>query len=119
MQSSRWRKEDLRQIKEHVMTHASSVAVFRTDKAPSELAPLYMALARACGLTVSRTASSTSSRFGIAELNSNDKMLILLHVVGPRTELVSVSEADEAFVRDVEDSIFASNYHSGVIRDGL
>ncbi|OGS42495.1 MAG: hypothetical protein A3K67_03680 [Euryarchaeota archaeon RBG_16_62_10] len=112
-------KVEVRRVKDHVSKHPMTVAVVRTDRAPSEITRLVRSLASACGLRVRRTVSSASSEFGIAELNSEHKMLIVLHVGGKGTELVSVSEADEAFLRDVEDSIFASNYHSGIIRDGL
>lgn len=119
MRSRGLSREETGRIKGHVSKHRMTLAVIRTEKAPSELGPLLGSLARACGLDLRRTVSSATSGFGIAELNSKERMLIVLHVGGPSTGLVSVSEADEAFLRDVEDSIFASNYHSGILREGL
>jgi len=66
-----------------------------------------------------RNLWSPTSEFGFAELNSNDKTLVLLYIGGERTELVSVSEIDETFVRDLEDAISSSNIQSSTIRDGL
>jgi hypothetical protein len=76
-------------------------------------------LAKACGMTMSRTFSSPNSDFGIAELNSKDRMLIVLFVGGHRTELLGVSETDDATVKDLEDNIHSSNFLSEIIRMGL
>jgi hypothetical protein len=47
------------------------------------------------------------------------KILIVLFVGGGCTELLSVSETDEAAVKDLEDNIHSSNFLSEIIRMGL
>jgi hypothetical protein len=112
-------KDDVAKINEHVRAHPRTIAVVRTEHAPRELAPLFKALARGCELEMTRTFSSPLSEFGIAEFNSDNRMLIVLHVVGGHTELLSVSQADEATVRELEEKIHLSNFQSEIIRMGL
>lgn len=119
MSDARLPKKDIERIKRHVTGHRKSLAVIRTDRAPSELVPLLKSLAKACSMTVKSTFSSPSSEFGIAELNSKEKMLIVLYVGGPRTELLSVSETDELALKELEDNIHSSNFYSEIIRMGL
>lgn len=112
-------KEDVAKVNEHVRAHDRTIAVLRTEHSPGELVHLFKSLAKACGLEMTRTFSSPLSEFGIAEFNSHDRMLIVLHVVGTRTELLSVSEADEVTVRELEEKIHLSNFQSEIIRLGL
>ena len=119
MATPRLRKAETQKVKEHVSAHQKTIALVRTEHSPTELEPVLRSLAKACGLSLSRTLSSPNSDFGIAELNSKDRMLIVLFVGGKRTELLSVSETDEATVKDLEDSIHSSNFLSEIIRMGL
>jgi len=112
-------KDDVAKIKEHVRAHPRTIAVVRTEHAPGELAPMFKSLAKGCELELVRTFSSPLSEFGIAEFNSDARMLIVLHVVGEHTELLSVSEADEAMVRELEEKIHLSNFQSEIVRLGL
>jgi hypothetical protein len=112
-------KKELERIKEYTKLHPMSLALVRTEVAPTELDPLLKSIAKACGLSVQRMISSPTSDFGIAELNSKERMLVVLFFGGERTELLSVSETDDAVVRDLEDSIHSSNFLSEVIRMGL
>ncbi len=112
-------EEDIERIKAHVAKHRMTLAVIRTDMAPPELMSVFDALASACSLAFRNALSSPLSEFGIAELNSKDKMLIVLHVGGPMTELLSVSETDELAIRELEENIHSSNFHSEIIRMGL
>lgn len=112
-------KGEIAKISEHVREHGRTIAVLRTEHAPGELAHLFKALAKGCGLEMIRTFSSPLSEFGIAEFNSDDRMLIVLHVVGGHTELLSVSEADEVTVRELEEKIHLSNFQSEIVRLGL
>lgn len=91
----------------------------RTEHAPTELETLLKMLAEACEMRLSRKTWTPSSDFGFAELNSDDKILVVLWVGGPRTELVSVSEGDPAQIAHMEKEIFMTNYLSSSIRDGL
>ncbi len=111
--------EEIRRVCEHVSSHERTIAVMRTDEAPAELRTLFERVASGCGLPLVRNLASPASDFGFAEFNSNGRMLVMLYIGGPRTELVSVSETDEVTVRDLEDSVFSSNIQSSVIRDGL
>ncbi len=117
--SKRLTKKELETIKEHSMLHPMSLALVRTEVAPTELDPLLKSIARVCGLSLQRMISSPTSDFGIAELNSKDRMIVVLFFGGERTELVSVTETDEAVLRDLEDSIHSSNFLSEIIRMGL
>ena len=112
-------KKELERIRKYSKLHHMSLALVRTEVAPTELGPLLKSIAKACGLSVLRMISSSTSDFGIAELNSKDRMLIVLFFGGERTELLSVSETDDAAVRDLEDSIHSSNFLSEIIRMGL
>jgi hypothetical protein len=110
---------ELARVCEHVSSHDMTIAVIRTDEAPAGLRTLFERVASGCGLPLVRNLASPASDFGFAEFNSNGRMLVMLYIGGPRTELVSVSETDEITVRDLEDSVFSSNIQSSVIRDGL
>jgi hypothetical protein len=112
-------KKDIDVIKAHVKDNAMTLAVIRTEHAPTELDPLLRTLARECKLQVSRRSWAPSSDFGFAELNSDDRILVLLWVGGRRTELISVSETDPATVLDMEQEVFSMNFLSSSIRDGL
>jgi hypothetical protein len=46
-------------------------------------------------------------------------MLVVLYIGGAHTELVSMSETDEVFLKDLEDAVCSSNIQSSTIRDGL
>lgn len=106
------------EIKEHVGSHRMTLAIIRSDKSPSELAPHIKRLGKSLGLALKRTYSAPASDFGFAELNSKNKMLIVLWVGGARTELVSVSETDEAHIHELEESIHTSNFFSDLVREG-
>lgn len=119
MKPEKLSKQDVEDIASFVKKHETSLALIRTEKAPTELVGVLKDLAKACGLSVGRNAWSPTSDFGFAELNSKDKILIVLYVEGERTELMSISETDEVFVRDLEDSISSSNFCSEIVRQGL
>lgn len=110
---------DVEAIRDHVQQHRVSVAIVRTEHAPTELETLLKTLAEACEMRLSRKTWTPSSDFGFAELNSDEKILVVLWVGGPRTELVSVSEGDMAQIAHMENEIFMTNYLSSSIRDGL
>ena len=112
-------KKEIDEIKVHVKSHSMTMALIRTEHAPAELDSLMKALARACKMTLLRSASTPSSDFGFAELNSTSRILVVLWVGGDRTELVSVSETDEERLLDMENEVFSSNFLSTSIRDGL
>ena len=105
-------------VREHVRAFAITLAVARTPEAPQQLRPLFEQISAECHLPLVRVIASPLSDFGFAEFNSNEKMLVILFVGGERTELVSVSETDDATVQDLEDSVSASNVQSSTIRDG-
>ena len=111
--------EDLSKVREFCEGRRMSLAIVRTPEAPGELGPLFEGMAKACGMSFGRNMSSPSSDFGFAELYSNGRMLVVLHIGGLRTELVSLSEIDEVFLQDLEDTIASSNIQSSSIRDGL
>jgi len=119
MSSDKLAKKDVESIAHFVSKHGATLALIRTEKAPTELERLLSSLGKACRLSLTRNAWSPSSDFGFAELNSKNKMLIVLYVGGERTELISVSETDEVFVRELEDSISSSNFYSETVRQGL
>ena len=119
MVAVRLSKKELEKIKEHVEKHHMTLALVRTEHAPLELDPMLKSVGKACNLSHIRTYSSSTSDFGFAELNSKWKMLIVLFVGGGCTELLSVSETDEAAVKDLEDNIHSSNFLSEIIRMGL
>jgi hypothetical protein len=112
-------KKEVDVIKEHVKDNPMTMAIIRTEHAPTELDPLLKALARACKLELSKRSWSPASDFGFAELNSDTKILVLLWVGGKKTELMSVSETDPATVLDMEQEVFSTNFLSSSIRDGL
>jgi ABC-type ATPase with predicted acetyltransferase domain len=112
------RKRDIAKIKAHVDAHPMSLALIRSESAPLELEAVLKPTCRECGLRLKRVFSSPNSEFGIVELNSKDRILVVLFVLGDRTELISVSETDDAYVRHLEDSIHSSNFYSEIIREG-
>ena len=112
-------KQETARIKGYVSTHKEALALVRTEHAPTEREPMLRSLAKACGMTLRRTFSSPNSDFGIAELNSKDRMLVVLFVGGQRTELLSMSETDDVAIKDLEDNIHSSNFLSEIIRMGL
>jgi hypothetical protein len=111
-------KEELGRIAEHNKSHQKSVALIRTEHAPTELTPLLDAVGKACRMKLKRTSWSPSADFGYAEFNSKEKMLIVLWVGGSRTQLLSVSTTDEVFVEDLEESIHSSKFYSELVRHG-
>jgi len=102
MVAVRLSKNELKKIKDHVEKHPMTLALVRTEHAPLELDSMLRSIGKACGLSHLRTYSSSTSDFGFAELNSNEKMLIVLFVGGGCTELLSVSETDEAYAWDCD-----------------
>ena len=112
-------KEEIDAIRKHVEENPMSLAIIRTEHAPTELDSLLDSLARACDMQLSRRSWSPVSDFGFAEFNSNEKILVLLWVGGKRTELMSISETDMATVLEMEQEVFSTNYLSSSIRDGL
>ena len=42
-----------------------------------------------------------------------------MYIGGEHTELVSLSEIDDIFLQDLEDTLASSNIQSSTIRDGL
>jgi len=113
------RPEDLESIASHVRKEKITLAVIRTEHAPTELGTVFGPLSSATGLPMMRNTWSPNSDFGFAEFYSNGKMLVVLYIGGPHTELVSVSETDEASVADLEETVCSSNIQSSSIRDGL
>lgn len=111
--------EEIRTIGEHVRAHSMTLALVRTERAPPELTHLLETVERRLGTNLTRTYSSPMSEFFIAEFASRDRSLVLLFMPGKRTELLSVSETDQAAVKDLEDSIHYSNFHSEIMRHGL
>lgn len=112
-------KSEVDSVKTYVKSHPMTLALIRTEHAPTELDHVLSALAKACSLSLMRRSWTPSSDFGFAELNSNDRILVVLWVGGDRTELVSVSEIDRERLLDMEDEVFSSNYMSTSIKDGL
>jgi len=112
-------KNEIESVKAHSKDHPMTLALIRTEHAPSELGHLLAGLARACGVKLLRSSWTPSSDFGFAELNSNTRILVVLWVGGARTELVSVSEIDEDRLLDMENEVFTSNFQSTSIKDGL
>ena len=112
-------KDEVDAVKAHVKAHRMTLALIRTEHAPTELDLLISKLATACKVSLTRSSWTPSSDFGFAELNSNSKILVVLWVGGDRTELVSVSEIDEQRLLDMENEVFQANFLSTSIRDGL
>jgi len=112
-------KREIDTVKKHVKAHSMTLALIRTEHAPTELDNLLSALSRACGVRLVRSSWTPSSDFGFAELNSNSRILVVLWIGGDKTELVSVSEIDEDQLLDMENEVFSSNFLSTSIRDGL
>jgi len=112
-------KTEIDTVKVHVKANPMTLALIRTEHAPTELDHLLAELARACGVKLLRSSWTPSSDFGFAELNSNTRILVVLWVGGDRTELVSVSEIDEDRLLDMENEVFSSNFQSTSIKDGL
>ena len=111
--------EELARISAYVSDTPMSLAIVRTPHAPTELRPLFESIAEACALSFVRSIWAPASDFGFAELNSNDRMLVVLYIGGATTELVSMSETDDIFLKDLEDAVSSSNIQSSTIRDGL
>jgi hypothetical protein len=118
MPASSLTKDELRSMKEHVSSHAMSLAIIRTELSPLQLGPLLRKIGKACGLSPLRVISTPTEDFGFAELGSRERHLVVLWVGGKRTELVGVSETDESAVKELEDSVHSSNFHSEIIRQG-
>lgn len=112
-------KRETDEIKAHVDAHPMTLALIRTERAPTELGPLLKDLGKACEVRLLRSAWTPSSDFGFAELNSTSRILIVLWIGGERTELVSVSEIDDERLLDMENEVFSSNFLSTSIKDGL
>jgi len=112
-------KKEIDTVKAHVKAHPMTLALIRTEHAPTELDSLLSALSRACGVRLVRSSWTPTSDFGFAELNSNTRILVVLWVGGDKTELVSVSEIGEEQLLDMENEVFSSNFLSTSIRDGL
>lgn len=112
-------EEEMEMIRAFSADRPMSLAIVRAEEAPSELRPLFEDIAEACGLSFKRNMGSPSSEFGFSELYSNDRILVVLYIGGPRTELVSLAEIDDVFLQDLEDTISSSNIQSSTIRDGL
>lgn len=119
MAKKRLSKKDLDSIKAHVKDHPMTLALMRTELAPTELDSLLKDVEKACRVALIRRSWSPSSDFGFAELNSKSRMLVVLWVGGDRTELIAVSEIDKTILLDTEEELFASNIHSTSIKDGL
>jgi len=111
--------EDLSKVSDFCRSRRMSLAIVRTCEAPAELVRLFEGIGEACSLSFARNMSSPSSDFGFAELYSDGRILVVLYIGGDRTELVSLSEIDEVFLQDLEDTISSSNIQSSSIRDGL
>lgn len=106
-------------IDAHMRAHDMTLALVRTQHAPGGLASLLKAVEDRFGARLSRTYSSPMSDFCIAELGSRNKVLVMLFMGGTSTELVSVSVTDEIALKDIEDCIHYSNFHSEIMRHGL
>jgi len=112
------KKDEMDAIKKHVSSHKMTLAIIRTEVSPSGLSPLLRRLGKACGLSPMRMISTPTEDYGFAEFGSSERHLVVLWVGGKGTELVGVSETDEAAVKDLEESIHSSNFHSEIIRQG-
>lgn len=119
MRAPRLRKEEREKIRALVEHEQMSLAIIRTEHAPPQLLPLFADLAKVCGMSIRRTLSSPLSDFGFAELDSDSKILIVLYMGGERTELINVSRTDPGALKELEESIHLSNFHSEVVRLGL
>jgi hypothetical protein len=119
MVKSQLAKREIEAVRKHVEKHQMTLAIIRTEHAPTELDSLLETLARACDLELTRRSWSPASDFGFAEFNSNSRILVLLWIGGKKTELISVSETDMATLLDMEQEVFSTNYLSSSIRDGL
>ncbi len=111
-------KDEMRTIAEHVSLHKMSLVIIRTEHSPTQLGSLLRKIGKVSGMSPLRVFSTPTEDFGFAELGSADKHLVVLWVGGKSTELVSVSETDEAAVKELEDSIHSSNFYSEIIRQG-
>ncbi len=119
MPPPRLSKKEVDAIKRHVSAHSKTLAIIRTEHAPTELGALLESLGRACKMRLTRRSWSPASDFGFAELDSDGKILVVLWVGGKRTELMSTSEVDSQTILDMEQEVFSSNFQSSSIRDGL
>lgn len=119
MKRARFKEKDRERIIAHVKSNPASIAIIRTELAPSELLPLLEDLSKRCGMRIRRTMSSPLSDFGFAELDSDSKILIILYIGGECTELVSVSKAEPNAIKELEESIHLSNFQSELVRLGL
>ncbi len=111
-------KAQEKDIAEHASSHRMTLVILRSEKPPTELVPIIASFAKRRGFSLKRVYSAASSDFGFAEFNSNRKILIVLWVGDVRTEFVSVSETDEAHLREIEESIHSSNFYSDLVREG-
>jgi len=119
MKRMKLNEKERERIIAHVKSNSASLAIIRTELAPSELLPLLEALAKRCKMRIRRTMSSPLSDFGFAELDSDSKILIILYIGGECTELVSVSKAEPNTIKEFEESIHLSNFQSETVRLGL
>ncbi len=111
-------KDDVAKICRFAKTVPMSLALIKTEHAPTELMPVLKSVGRSCGMKLKRTSWSPSADFGFAEFNSKDRILIVLWVGGDRTELISVSATDEVFVEDMEEALHSSKFYSEIVRHG-
>ena len=111
--------EDVSRVCDSCTDKRMSLAIVRTREAPTELSRLFECLGEACSLSFKRNMWSPSADFGFAELYSNERILVVLYIGGEHTELVSLSEIDDIFLQDLEDTLASSNIQSSTIRDGL
>ncbi len=111
-------KAQVDEIAQHVDAHAMTLVILKSEKAPRELVQRLESLAKRLEFSIRRTYSSPASDFGFAEFDSKGRILIILWVGDSRTELVSVSETDEAHIQEIEESIHSSNFYSDLVRHG-
>jgi len=117
--SERLTESELSRIRDHVRCHVMTLALVKTERAPGNLAPVLKSLEDRLGLRLARTYSSPMSEFSMAEFGSEGRALVVLFMAGNGTELIGLSETDEVSVRDLEDGIHYSNFHSEILRHGL
>jgi len=118
MVAPKLREGEIRSIKEHAAAHPMSLAIIRTDASSNALGPLLKHIGKACGLSLLRVISTPTEDYGFAELGSRRRHLVVLWVGGRGTELVGISETDEAAIKELEDSVHSSNFQSEIIRQG-
>ncbi|UCE44658.1 MAG: hypothetical protein JSU93_04395 [Methanobacteriota archaeon] len=118
MSSSTLSPSDIARVRQHVRESRMTLSVVRSPDSPQQMRPLFEQVSTECSLSLVRVIASPLSDFGFAEFGSNGRTLVMLFIGGERTELVSVSETDEATLQDLEDSVSSSNFQSFVIRHG-